>query len=683
MTYQASSNKLLKNEIKQRLWAVIIMFVAFFILEPMALLMTIDNFELYNDVSNIPGCISDYLSYGFALDGRYAMIAGGIFAFLCFGYLYSKSAVDLYHSLPVRREKIFLYKIIIGAGFGSLVLIICSAISFVIIGAKGYLTAQVLKCLMLTSLKGLLGFLLCYTTFTLAIMLTGTVVVGILGGAVLTLLPALADWIMDGYMSLCFRTYNPIRDKITVIGVLLNPIKLFDLSIRNRNFYRLFLAVFIEVLVLLLLSLLLYVKRPSESMSKAISFSLAKPIIRIPLVIFAALSSGLYVAYIASSLTEYWYWAAFISIGIIAHCVLELIFEQEFKAIFRHPVQFIACMAVATIISFSMQYDWFGYDTYIPGDDMLESATVRLENIEHDTNMYELNEFGRWDYSSRNDFFDKVSCDKDLAIKLARTSISHFDKTSAIKRHMEDMKSTAPDFFRQDCSYLVCYHLNSGRDVYRLYQADIDEVYNDIAKVYEGELYKNIIYEISPSAKSAICSSIQCMDALSNEVFTAREIDPDKFLDAYSKDLHDRKLDDVKNFPIFTLNSYDMESGMDFLSMYAIYETDTNTLEYMKSVGINIDDYRFAIDADSIKSIKAMDYNVASEYGEPYSQEYTAENDFDKIKYLADKLIPSNMAYINGILHPVMNNELYVEYFDKGGMLRETYCQVPLGTEVF
>lgn len=683
MTYQASSNKLLLSDIRQRLWAIIVMFLVFFITEPLSLLMTIENFELYNELSYLPKCICDYLSYGYAGDGRFAMVAGGIMAFICFGYLYSKSAVDLYHSLPVRRGKIYLYKIITGAGFGTVTLLVCSALSFILVASKGYLSGVVARALMLTSVKGIVGFLMTFASCTIAIMLTGTIIVGILGSAVLTFLPSIVGWITEGYMNLCFSTYYVYSDKITVGDVLLIPMRLLDLTTRNRNAFLLLLAVYMEALVVLFIGLILFVKRPSESMSKAICFNIAKPVIRIPLVILAALTGGLYVSYIASSLAAYWYWTAFLGLGLLAHAVLELVFEQEVKGIIRHPVQLVSCMVLAALISLSLQYDWFGYDTFIPDVNKVKSASVRLLNIEGDMNGFELNDFGTWEYSSRDDFFEKVSTDTDVALNLANISVSGMNKTgSAISRHMQEL-TNGYDVYSQ-CLYVVCYHMASGRDIYRSYQTDIEYVESDVAKVYEDSSYKDYIYDINPGLRENIRDSIQCFDVLQNEVLNAKVIDVDKLLDAYTMDLKDREFNDLKSYPIFTLSGFDMVCGMDFLSMCYIYETDTRTIDYIRSLGINTDDYIHPMNAESIMNIRITRYDAnTSEYVESETEEYTAQEDADVIAALADKLIPSNIAYINSILHPVEPNvEMYVNYANNDGMMREAYCQVAMGTEL-
>ena len=683
MTYQASSNKLLLSDIRQRLWAIIVMFLVFFITEPLSLLMTIENFELYNELSYLPRCICDYLSYGYAGDGRFAMVAGGIMAFICFGYLYSKSAVDLYHSLPVRRGKIYLYKIITGAGFGTVILLVCSALSFILVASKGYLSGEVARALMLTSVKGIVGFLMTFASCTIAIMLTGTIIVGILGSAVLTFLPSIVGWITEGYMNLCFSTYYVYSDKITVGDVLLIPMRFFDLTTRNRNAFQLLLAVYMEALVVLFIGLILFTKRPSESMSKAICFNIAKPVIRIPLVILAALTGGLYVSYIASSLAAYWYWTAFLGLGLLAHAVLELVFEQEVKGIIRHPVQLVSCMVLAALISLSLQYDWFGYDTFIPDVNKVKSASVRLLNIEGDMNRYELNDFGEWDFSRNDDFFEKVSTDTDVALNLANISISGMDNSgSAISRHMQELTNDY-DAYSQ-CFYVVCYHMASGRDIYRSYQTDIEYVESDVARAYENPSYKDYIYDINPGFRENIRDSIQCYDVLQNEVLSSKMIDADKLLDAYTMDLKDREFEDLKSYPVFTLSGYDMVYGYDFLSMCMIYETDTRTMDYIKSLGINVEDYIRPLRAESITSIRITKYDAnTSEFVESETEEYNADENMDVITALADKLIPSNIAYINSILHPIEPNvEMYVNYANNDGMMREAYCQVAMGTEL-
>lgn len=688
MTYQVSSNKLFISELKQRLWALIVMFIAFLIIEPITLLMTIDGFEVNGNVA-ITENLYDYFRYSFAYDGRWAIIAGAVMAFICFGYLYSKSAVDLFHSLPIKRERLYIYKIIIGVGFGELILITCSAMSFAVVIAKGYLVGPVGNALLLTSVKGMLGYLFIFAVCTIGIMLTGTVVMGILGSVVLLSVSSVIEWVKTSYMSLCFSTYCSTEDQITLLKLLLNPFKIYNVTIKQKDLYFMFFVLFVELIILLLIGMNLFLKRPMECVSTAISFKALKPFIRVPLVILAALIGGAYVSFTVSALAEVWYWTAFFGLGILAHVILEWIFEQEIKGIVRHPIEFVACMAVAAIISFSLLYDWFGYDTYIPKKDKIVSAAVRLSSIENNTAHYARNEFGYWDYESEDNFFEEVICDTDAVIDIAGIGVASLDRSgSAINRMVTEMNN---DYNRYKTAnmFTVCYHLTSGRVVYRNYMPDIMDSYDETARIYEEESYKDYIYDFSSEVESILEKSITCYDALQGEVFRGSNIDGRKFLDAYLADLHDRKFDDLSAYPIFTLSGYDPETGMDFLGMHAIYETDRRSIEFIRSCGINIDEYKNMLTPDKINKITIYDYNnekftYDAGYGNEPVGEYTNPDDLDKITELSGKIIPSNVGYTNSILHPLEDNlEIRVDYVSSDGYSKEVYCVVPEGTVVY
>ena len=132
MTSKSLFSKLLREDLKRRIWAVALAMIGFFFALPINLALTMenaqaDNFYRYNNYESLDAVQWSSpeqkaarileLKIQVALDG--AEFGNGLLAFLMittavvmgvssFAYLHNKRKVDFYHSLPVRRELFYL-----------------------------------------------------------------------------------------------------------------------------------------------------------------------------------------------------------------------------------------------------------------------------------------------------------------------------------------------------------------------------------------------------------------------------------------------------------------------------------------------------------------------------------------------------------------------------------------------
>ena len=114
-----------------------------------------------------------------------------------------------------------------------------------------------------------------------------------------------------------------------------------------------------------------------------------------------------------------------------------------------------------------------------------------------------------------------------------------------------------------------------------------------------------------------------------------------------------------------------------------------------------MDDFACRIDPDKIDQIKVYDYSADSEpIGTMYMDEmvyttgevaetipgdgsagvYTKDADIEKIRELAEVMVPSNMGYNNNVLHPLQNwIDLEVTFTDDMDNTRIYYFTLPFG----
>lgn len=696
MTSKTLWNNFLKYEIRSRIWMYIAWALALIFTMPVILLMTIDTFRLnyYYDPTALTADVAMFLGSGYGFYGFEAVILGILTAFFCFSFVYMKSAVDLYHSLPVRRGKLFVIRYLSGALPTVILQFLASLLSFAVLAIRGCVAVITVKALLFATLQSIMTFFMAYNVAIIAIMLTGTLIVGVLGTGTLLSFTFFVTRLLQSYRSSCFQTYYfGSAESESIWHMLLNPLAIVFINAENDRLALRIVLIALELVLFFLLGMFLYRKRPSESVGKSLCHGISKHIIRIPLVILAALAGGLFVSFILTSLPTAWYWTAFAVSGILAHVVLELIFEQEVAGILRHPIQFLACLLIAGFVSVSFQYDLFGYDRYLPNREQVASVSIRLGSVENEVPHFETGEDGELQYGDYDEILkEDLFTDPGTVLNLAKAGIADLNpERSAIKRRQSQMYGS-PDYdAKEKMNYVIRYRLKSGRDVYRTYNAEADSVLSDVAAVYESESYKNFIYQAGKLSAEGRIDAIEARNWEDSLAFDGTMINVNDLIAAYEKDLAARKLSDLAAYPILKLSSTDFEDYMDVMSGYYIYESDKNSVGYLKSAGIDVQTFAKRLTPDQIRQIKVYDYSRQKEdteskvmatnsYDDSCAATYTKEENAAEIDRLCMVMVPSNLSYNNSVLHPSVNGvDLEVTYTDGNGNERIAYFLLPYG----
>ena len=113
-----------------------------------------------------------------------ACLLAVVFAIAGFAYLHDRRKVDLYHSLPVKRRRIFRVIVTNSLLTFMTALALAQLVELVIIGMLGYLTPDMAAQALLTVLCMMLIFTAIFFLAALAMIMTGNLFVGILGTGV-------------------------------------------------------------------------------------------------------------------------------------------------------------------------------------------------------------------------------------------------------------------------------------------------------------------------------------------------------------------------------------------------------------------------------------------------------------------------------------------------------------------
>ena len=685
MTSKSLFFKLMKEDFKTRVWtlaiSILIFFFSLIVATAMMISFNLYNSSTYNYSDDLAMNFMSYIGINNPFFGIIFIVLSLVMAMSGFSYLYSKKKVDLYHSLPVKREVLYFIKLINGILIVVIPFIICEIVaSLLVIANTGKIS--VLIAAIWAIAEWTLLFILSYFLTLFSIMLTGNMLIGILACGFFSFYFPLISLVLKGYQSSFFDTYYTsgfiIENVLPNMSSFMLMFNIFELKWLTR-----IIIVILASIAFLFINLFLYKKRASEAAGKSVSFNVIKLPIKAMMVIFISILMYL-LGYEVMNDSIGWGLFGLIVSGAITHCVMEIIYNQDFKKIFAKKIELLVLIIISIFIAAAFQFDIFGYDSYIPSASQIKSTAVISDLLESNSEQYynkvEISDgyydesFVDVDYASDSkieaDQIKKMDIqNKDAVLELARQGIE------AAKYDLEPQG----DFDR----VLISYKLKNGRTVGRVYYVDLDQSTSGLSSVYADESYKKSSYPIlSENPENIVSVDFNgIMDNDTHIVFHDDELKK-KFVETYKKELMNLDYETkLKSYPFASIrfNNEFMEdalkkyagfnytsdsttavnskwenvyaNSLESVGFYPIYPEFKETLALLKEMGVEIT-YKFPAEyVDSIdvsyhdwENIKLDDNN---EEIESYSSETTPKTFTDKkdIEEILDKLVICDSPY--------------------------------------
>ena len=685
MTSKSLFFKLMKEDFKTRVWtlaiSILIFFFSLIVATAMMISFNLYNSSTYNYSDDLAMNFMSYIGINNPFFGIIFIVLSLVMAMSGFSYLYSKKKVDLYHSLPVKREVLYFIKLINGILIVVIPFIICEIVaSLLVIANTGKIS--VLIAAIWAIAEWTLLFILSYFLTLFSIMLTGNMLIGILACGFFSFYFPLISLVLKGYQSTFFDTYYTsgfiIENVLPNMSSFMLMFNIFELKWLTR-----IIIVILASIVFLFINLFLYKKRASEAAGKSVSFNVIKMPIKSMMVIFMSILMYL-LGYEVMNDSIGWGLFGLIVSGVITHCVMEIIYNQDFKKIFAKKIELLVLIIISIFIAAAFQFDIFGYDSYIPSASQIKSTAVISNLLESNSEQYynkvEISDgyyndsFVDVDYASDSkieaDLIKKMDIqNKDAVLELARQGIE------AAKYDLEPQG----DFDR----VLISYKLKNGRTVGRVYYVDLDQSTSGLSSVYADESYKKSSYPILSENPENIVS-VDFNGIMDNDTHIVFHDDEwkKKFVETYKKELMNLDYETkLKSYPFASIrfNNEFMEdalkkyagfnytsdsttavnskwenvyaNSLESVGFYPIYPEFKETLDLLKEMGVEIT-YKFPAEyVDSIdvsyhdwENIKLDDNN---EEIESYSSETTPKTFTDKkdIEEILDKLVICDSPY--------------------------------------
>ena len=479
----------------------------------------------------LTSCVDYLTQYYLIFMAVIAFVGALIVAIFGFRYLYHKKMVDLYHSAPVSRRRLFTAIWLNGFLLWFIPALVASLIVF--IEAAVYMQGMSVTTLFLAVFKTLLRltlvFLIVYNASLVPVMLSGNILNAIVGTLTYGFLIASFGILMLFTQHVFYDNFYLPNDllyfhPLYVLSPLVTPLGLvyhwvsetYDVSSWQIHLIGGSLLMIINHL----LAFILYLKRPSELAERGLEARGVRIFSRFALSMISGFACAMIVFTFAGDNVAWMLFGCFIG-TLLVFCFMNVIFHGSFKDVFSHKIQYVVVLLTTIFLFATIHYDWTGYDKLLPGKSDLKGLSVYCERL--------------YDTDSR------FRMDNGLLVGPVRD----YDEPS------KDFTYTDPDKIYDFLS--ACVHSNETEysgyyyvtvkvktrwgSYYRSYVLDEDKL-SALEPIVESKEYKECYYPVK-SAQFGVPSEIELSSSFSLDETIK---DPEKiqaFLDCFHRDFEE------------------------------------------------------------------------------------------------------------------------------------------------
>lgn len=601
MTSRSSFFKLMKEDLRQRLWTIVLAFIVFVLPVPIAIGMIVTQDTTFGSLTSelagtlqVNNPVTSELAGTLQANNPWFALVTVVGAAICavsgFGYLFSKKKVDFFHSLPVKRECLFAIRYINGVFIYLVPYLTMLLLSFLLIAISGNFAVRIFTTAMWGLLIHFLGYLTVYTVFILGVIFVGNIVVFFAVSGWMFGITAVAVGLYNSFEEGFFNTYSYNGNNYMYMNRLYSLRFLSPFYFYNQAFMgsetSLLLQQLLYTVVLCAIALFLYRIRPSDGAGKAIAFPILKPVFRVSIELLAGACIGLLFYYAADRQGSVPGWMIFGTIlgVLLSHMLIESIYHYDIRKCLANKMSLLACMAVAVAFVLAMRYDTFGYDKYLPGKGRIASVAVKVQGLDGYQGVYHYAD-GRITNTNEIEYMNLTGI--ETLYPYLETLIKD------TKEYYDNRWARGTELVRVE----VAYRLKNGKTVYRSYLSKgiRAEVF---APVFESLEYKNSHYAGVYTIPEDAIRTIEVRYAMNECTMTLSSEENEELMRALRKELSVLTLKEKMENPPVALLTISFWERMElfgsnnqpgYVSKYKIplYASYTETLQFLESRGFS------------------------------------------------------------------------------------------------
>lgn len=686
--------KLIKQEWKQKIWCPILILVAFFLVMEVQLLMILQEMTRWPNSYDYSKA-HYFANYFLSPDSNVCVtIMTCVTALICgltmFSYVHVRQKLDTYHSLPIKRGKMFWARYSAGVLFYLIPMMIHVLICLGIAVTQDAISMHGINNAIGIMATELVIYLLVYSMTIVSVMLTGNLIISVLASGVLLCYSLLILGLKVILYEEFFYTYVYGYEKgiyafspVHMIYNLCEKVAVYRTENRGFSYaciMNYFVIMLIVAVLISVLACVLYKKRASEAAGKTIAFSWMEPFIKCAVVIPFALYAGCFFDMLAPS--GFGWYIFGVTFGFVLCCILmEIIFRLDVKAAFKHSRHIFFNGACVALIVMIFKHDALGYNSYIPAAHELDHCAISIENL---FDLYDRDE--SFSFVSSDDYRMKnMELRGDNVLKLTQKLASeglHYKEYNSYEGIENDPEYKATQLKEEGYrSILVGYFLTDGSELYRRYYFDINDKESKqlVANIFDSIDYKLGSTPLFQSGWNKDVIEILCTGNAANGTIALDKKQQNKLLDTYQREYMELTFEEVlTELPIGEME-FVFQGKTNYSRLYAkdykVYPTFQDTIALIKEYGF---DFEQRFDLTNVESLNLVKYDAEGllsqeemiDLVEPLELTYT---DKETIQQILECLVYQELADM-GQYYPTNNEyDIYIIVIQEDGTREYRY----------
>ncbi len=632
MTSKISFFKLMKEDIRNRSWLLALTALALFIVQPVALMISLGN--QMSDLKSHYITMEQVMEYyrGQVGFGNFAgvfvlMFLALVCAFTGYQYLHSRVKLDFYHSLSIKRARFFWIRYVSGLLIYAVPAFVCLLLSLAVGAVNGIFSGSILCLAGKAFFIHLLYFILIYATAILAMMMTGKLVVALLAFGVFISYGILVSLIGTALITRFFQTAldsdwgNPLTSYFSPVSFCYELEKRLysaDASVGSK-----WLGVgilLVSIVAVTMICVGVYNLRKTEAAEHSMAFPKTEGIVKVLVVVPLSIGVGFYVSMMVSGNPLSWLLAGTVFGAVILSALMEFIYHMDIREVFHHKAQMLVSLALAVGIILVFRFDVFGYDRYLPNQDDISAMAVYYDPI-------------NGSYAYKTEVTDNGSATYyGERYALDESAVKDFEPIYALaKEGVSLVGRQDPDGQR----VAVKYELKSGRSVYRTYMLPKESVDREMEKLYDRKDFKEAVYPLYKMEHRKVGAiTLTSWEGGRNLILT--EAQRNQLVDVYKEELLTVTYQDLqKDGQIATLDIefIDADTGESYgmTESYPVMMDCKNTIALLKEFGYEVPNQA---DVDQVSSVVVEIYR-----DEDGSNEQVTFTDPKQMREILDSMV--------------------------------------------
>lgn len=659
MTSKISFTKLCIENMKRRIGLLVITILTYFVSMPLAMMLSLQDIsENYITAESMGRQMKSIFSSFFSMGFNSVLAAG--FAIVCavagYAWLFSKKKVDLYHSIPVKREKLFLSIYLNGMIIWLVPYLVSVLVCLAIISGYMTLDGTMLSIAGITLGVNILFFLFIYNLAIVAVMLTGNMINCIFTGGVLFGYAMCARLLLEGYLQSFIVTYysdidfmeelkfsSPFLSFIYVAEEFTKWEERMTVYLTGGAFALYLVQCLLMAVIAGVAAFLLYKKRPSEAAGKSIAFEKILNAYRILLVIPLSLGSGLFFQALVSGSRVETAWMIFgLIFGLIlSHGFIEVLFQMDIKAMFSYKRQLLVTGVIVFLLAFSVKGDWYGMNKSMPDKEDVASMVVTAGVMDGGYFYYQNEEEDVY-YSGEEWILENMKLsDLDVPYAMAEAGMKYV--TTELQGDPWDIEDGVEKY-----QYRIKYRLNNGNEIIKRYWLPKEEIYGYVDQLYDSLEYKNAVMNVLWE-EGAKATFMEIMDV----AYTGQELEKEwipGFLEIYRREYEALTFEDIMESSVvaeISVERYEddniKKSFISRASDFPLYSCCEESIQYLADKGVDTRFLQMNLQLEDVQEVRIFVNNseILEEMGLNPEEEYKYYNAiFVTDKAEIEKLLP-------------------------------------------